>query len=615
MDTENTNSNVTRLSFFDTNQNLPTLWKQRDLADFATYPCIIESKFYLKTNKTFLKWDTCQLSIKGNFLIFSKGKKKTQNDISYIDLDEYMHQLKTSAPNGSTKYKHCFTISSHGNSATFYSKDQAQFNQFLLHMRKFCVMTEFTDNYQVLDVLGSGGYGQVYLVQDKTTKLKYAGKVIHISPLKCLEKQRLMIMNEIKILKKLNHQNIIKLYEVYEKNNQICLITEYVPGKRLFEYIVQSGKLSETETAILMKQLFLTLTYLETQGILHRDIKPENILVVKSAKNIELKLIDFGLATNWMKLDIIKKCGTAGYTAPEVFTGDSYDFKADLYSSGIVMHICLTGRPVYYGNEYKELYDENKKAIVRYKDRHWQDISREAKDLVQRILVANPSQRLSVDQVLSHKWFGCSLTADEMKEISDFNFKTKKMLIAEEEGIANIPMSPQQVLPSFSLNSRLSLVGVGSTSLSFVTSKIAHGTNSGKIVHSFYKNRTKDELETPSMNTLNSQAIRHSGFFKNAPTLSHRNSIFANNKERSEPKDLNRSSYSALPTRTQTQKSNLAGTRTKLQTLVKENSGDSEEQNEDFILTDAEESPIIRKYERLQDMDLCFHKISGGRPL
>jgi len=259
---------------------------------------------------------------------------------------------------------------------------------------------------------------------------------------------------------------------------------------------------------------------------------------------------------------------------------------------------------------------KTKKAIVKYRDRHWHDISREAKDLVQRILVANPLQRLSVDQVLSHKWFGCSLTADEMKEISDFNFKTKKMLVAEEEGIANIPLSPQQVLPTFSLNSRLSLVGIGSTSLSFVTSKVAHGTNSGKMVHSFYKNRTKDEHETPTMNTLNSQVIRHSSFFKNAPTLNHRNSLFANNKEKSEPKDLNRSSFSALPTRAQTQKSNLAGTRLRLQTLVKENLEDSEgEENEDSILNDAEESPIIRKYERLQDMNLCFDKVFGGRPL
>ena len=148
-----------------------------------------------------------------------------------------------------------------------------------------------------------------------------------------------MIMNEIKILKKLDHQNIIKLYEVYEKNNEVCLIIEYVQGQRLFEYIVHSGRLSEPETAVLMKQLFLTLTYLESQGILHRDIKPENILMTKSGNKIELKLIDFGLAANYSKIDVIKKCGTAGYTAPEIIAGDPYDFKADLYSSGIVMYI------------------------------------------------------------------------------------------------------------------------------------------------------------------------------------------------------------------------------------------------------------------------------------
>ena len=149
-----------------------------------------------------------------------------------------------------------------------------------------------------------------------------------------------MLTNEVKILKKLSFENIIKLHEVYENGDEICLIMEYVDGKRLFDHVVKSGKLSEEETAVIIKQLFLTLSYLETEAIIHRDIKPENLIFTTNSRNkTTLKLIDFGLATDHLKRDIIKKCGTAGYTAPEILLNEQYDFKADLYSAGIVMYI------------------------------------------------------------------------------------------------------------------------------------------------------------------------------------------------------------------------------------------------------------------------------------
>ena len=149
-----------------------------------------------------------------------------------------------------------------------------------------------------------------------------------------------MLTNEVRILKRLNYKHIIKFYEVYEEDTNICIITEYIDGTRLFDHIVKNGRLTESESAIFAKQLLLTLNYMESEGVIHRDIKPENILFTydKTGKLV-LKLIDFGLATYHFSRDTIKKCGTAGYTAPEILLGDSYDFKADLYSCGIVMYI------------------------------------------------------------------------------------------------------------------------------------------------------------------------------------------------------------------------------------------------------------------------------------
>ena len=149
-----------------------------------------------------------------------------------------------------------------------------------------------------------------------------------------------MIINEIKILRKLNHPNIVKLHEVYEVNGEICMVMEYLQGEKFFNHIVASKKLSEPETALIMKQLFFALHHLQKYDVVHRDIKPENIILIKTQNNkLQTKLIDFGLGTFHNKGDIIKKCGTPGYVAPEILNYGTYDFSVDIYSLGIVMMV------------------------------------------------------------------------------------------------------------------------------------------------------------------------------------------------------------------------------------------------------------------------------------
>src|SRR5690242_14649050 len=107
-----------------------------------------------------------------------------------------------------------------------------------------------------------------------------------------------MIGNEIKIMKRLEHPHIIKIREVYEMDDEICIIEDYIGGARLFDYIVKSGKLTEFETAIIISQLLLTLSYMENEGVIHRDIKPENIIfAADETEMLSIRLIDFGLAT------------------------------------------------------------------------------------------------------------------------------------------------------------------------------------------------------------------------------------------------------------------------------------------------------------------------------
>ena len=148
-----------------------------------------------------------------------------------------------------------------------------------------------------------------------------------------------MIRNEIKALKLLKHPNIVKLYEIYEVEDQLCLVMEHVQGETLFGEITRNKGLNEKDTAILMKQLFSALSYLQYSDLLHCDIKPENIIIQRDAgSQLKVKLIDFGFAFLRHKQECVKKGGTAGYIAPEILNNEFYDFKADLYSAGVVMY-------------------------------------------------------------------------------------------------------------------------------------------------------------------------------------------------------------------------------------------------------------------------------------
>jgi len=149
-----------------------------------------------------------------------------------------------------------------------------------------------------------------------------------------------MLINEIKMLKKLNHPNLVKMHELYELDHQVCLVMEHIDGQSLYGYLRKMKNLPEKATAIIIKQLLLTLGYLESLDIIHRDIKLENIMLVANNNGLfTTKLIDFGLGTFHRKRDIIKKCGTAGYVAPEILNNELYDFKADLFSVGVILYM------------------------------------------------------------------------------------------------------------------------------------------------------------------------------------------------------------------------------------------------------------------------------------
>jgi len=142
-------------------------------------------------------------------------------------------------------------------------------------------------------------------------------------------------------MRKLNHENIIKLYEVHESETNIYLVLELLRGGELFERIVKKGIYTEKDASILMKKMISALDYMHSKGIMHRDLKPENLVLKDSENNYDVKIADFGLATVVVSQGeyLFKRCGTPGYVAPEILADEKYDQKVDIFSAGVILYI------------------------------------------------------------------------------------------------------------------------------------------------------------------------------------------------------------------------------------------------------------------------------------
>ena len=206
------------------------------------------------------------------------------------------------------------------------------------------------------------------------------------------------IEREIVIMKLISHPNVMGLYEVWENKSELFLVLEYVDGGELFDYLVSKGKLSESEAVHYFKQIIEGVSYCHSFNICHRDLKPENLLLDKKAKSI--KIADFGMAALELPNKLLEtSCGSPHYASPEIVMGKSYHgAPSDVWSCGIILFALLTGHLPFNDNNIKKLL--LKVQSGRYQMPH--NISLEAKDLISRILVVDPSKRIHTSDILTH---------------------------------------------------------------------------------------------------------------------------------------------------------------------------------------------------------------------
>ena len=254
-------------------------------------------------------------------------------------------------------------------------------------------------DYIVKNTIGKGTFSRVKLGINRYTGEKVAIKILNkLKIVECEDLER--IIREMKMLSELDNENVIKVYQIYEDDNNYLIIMEYCEGGELFNYIVKKQRLSENETAFFYYQIIKGIEYIHSKGIAHRDLKPENLLLDKDKK---IKIIDFGLSNYFDGVEKLETpCGSPCYASPEMVGGHKYNgFFIDVWATGIILFAMLCG--------YLPFEDENNdvlfKQILEGKIDYPEYLSDLSKDLLNKIIETNPEKRIKIEDIKKHPFY------------------------------------------------------------------------------------------------------------------------------------------------------------------------------------------------------------------
>ncbi|URE20254.1 hypothetical protein MUK42_10414 [Musa troglodytarum] len=260
------------------------------------------------------------------------------------------------------------------------------------------------DIYSLGKKLGQGQFGTTYLCVEKASGKEYACKSILKRKL-ATEDDVEDVRREIQIMHHLSgHPNVISIKGAYEDAVAVHLVMELCAGGELFDRIVQKGHYTERKAAELARVIVGIVEACHSMGVMHRDLKPENFLFVNQMEDASLRTIDFGLSIFFRPGEVFNDVvGSPYYVAPEVLK-KRYGPEADVWSAGIIIYILLSGVPPFWAESEQGIFEEVLHGKLDFQSDPWPSISESAKDLVRRMLVRDPSKRLTAHEVLCHPW-------------------------------------------------------------------------------------------------------------------------------------------------------------------------------------------------------------------
>ncbi|KAG7471363.1 hypothetical protein MATL_G00123730, partial [Megalops atlanticus] len=256
--------------------------------------------------------------------------------------------------------------------------------------------------YDIERTLGKGNFAVVKLARHRITKTEVAIKIIDKTQLDAVNLEK--IYREVQIMKMLDHPHIIKLYQVMETKNMLYLVTEYAKNGEIFDYLANHGRLSEAEARRKFWQILSAVEYCHNRHIVHRDLKAENLLL---DGHMNIKIADFGFANFFQPGEPLATwCGSPPYAAPEVFEGQQYEGpQLDIWSMGVVLYVLVCGALPFDGPTLPVL----RQRVLEGRFRIPYFMTEDCEHLIRRMLVLDPSKRLSLAQIKEHRWMALDM--------------------------------------------------------------------------------------------------------------------------------------------------------------------------------------------------------------
>ncbi|XP_075067499.1 serine/threonine-protein kinase H2 [Mixophyes fleayi] len=291
---------------------------------------------------------------------------------------------------------------------------EAKKNQVARYRVKFD--PRVTARYDIKALIGRGSFSRVVRVEHKATRQPFAIKMIETRAKEGKE----VCESELNILRRVSHQNIIQLIEVFEAHDRVYMVMELATGGELFDRIIAKGSFTERDATKVLQMVLDGINYLHGLGITHRDLKPENLLYYHPGADSKILVTDFGLANSgnkggdWSMRTI---CGTPEYIAPEIILRKPYSNAVDMWALGVITYILLSGSMPFEDENRTRLYRMILKGKYSYLSDPWPNVSNLAKDFIDRLLTVDSGDRLSSSDATQHQWIKSMAASSSMKNL------------------------------------------------------------------------------------------------------------------------------------------------------------------------------------------------------
>jgi serine/threonine protein kinase len=368
------------------------------------------------------------LSKSSLYLLSKSGGPKYKSNINWKLLQPFEEVCKNS-----TRYG--FQLI--GNSQQdFYTNSKEELNEWIEKLSRTSIMNSFDEDFVVIREISKGSTSKVHLVQSVDKEEQFAVKTI--------QKDLLLtpglfenLVNEISILRRANHENILSFKRLYESDDAVHIITEYLAYGDGQQILSKKKKISEENGLKIVKQILDGLAYLHSLNFVHRDLKPENFAFVDK-EYLHVKIIDFGMACS-NKCDLAKKCGTVGYIAPEILKGSLYNTKVDLFSVGVLLFTLISGKNLFTGKNYTERLKKNEECFINFSSPYFRKLEKSTYKLLHTLLNPEPVLRPSANEARNLECFN--------------NLKLKPLYINQDDTLTEIkspnPVKISQIMRRF----------------------------------------------------------------------------------------------------------------------------------------------------------------------